>query len=786
MTGSHTYTAAESYHINITVMDAGGMSTTITGTATVAAYEPLTEVALTPPHGSGTPTINQFLGPNAGLSSPTDPIFYDGSFYVPNLAGNTVSQVPFNQPSNVMTPVGTSAQLDTPDGLAFDKLGDLFIANFHANFLTEVTAQGTIVPQFAPIKNANAPVYDPNNGELYVCDKYDNLIDEVNPTTGQVTTYVGTGFGLSNPIDLAIDQAGDLYVLSQNNNTIYEVTPGGNNATALPTPNGNLLDSPTSMVMGPDGNLYVYNSGNSAVIEVALPSGKQSTYAPLNGSVAGTYAGLVFGPDGYLYVANDANNTMSQLAPASLVEGQGINKQTVLHFTDGNTSDTPSDYSATVNLGDGQTVTLNSSGGVTGPAGAGLQIVNDPAGGFDVQLTYPSPEFLSNATNSVQVSANDAATLGPLTANFSVLDAPLEGSSAATASGAANVLNSSVLSNATFTDANPGDHQSDFTAVINWGGNSLPSNGQVVYQGTSAGISTYTVTGSHTYTAAGSYPISITVTDAGGKTATIMGTAKVAAATASYKLVFTTQPSSSKAGASISPVVQVSIEDSHNHVVTSNTSKVTVAIGANPGNGTLGGTLTVAAINGVATFRNLWINKSGTGYTLGAADGSLSGGATTSRSFSVTPAAASKLVFTTQPSNTAVGVAISPAVQVSVEDAYGNVVTSNTSTVTVALGANPGRGKLSGGLTAAVVRGLATFRNLSISKLGTGYTLTAKDGALGKAASRAFNITPRSTMHDMASPVPGLVNDAALSSLMESSGEGIKRRHRVGLVDSSD
>ena len=71
--------------------------------------------------------------------------------------------------------------------------------------------------------------------------------------------------------------------------------------------------------------------------------------------------------------------------------------------------------------------------------------------------------------------------------------------------------------------------------------------------------------------------------------------------------------------------MQVSVEDANGNVVTSDNSSVTVAIGTNPGGGTLGGTLTVAAVNGVATFSNLSINKAGTGYTLTATDGSLSG-----------------------------------------------------------------------------------------------------------------------------------------------------------------
>ena len=54
----------------------------------------------------------------------------------------------------------------------------------------------------------------------------------------------------------------------------------------------------------------------------------------------------------------------------------------------------------------------------------------------------------------------------------------------------------------------------------------------------------------------------------------------------------------------------VAVEDSSGNVVTSDTSIVTVAIGSNPGNGTLSGTLTVA-VSGVATFTSLSINKSG-------------------------------------------------------------------------------------------------------------------------------------------------------------------------------
>ena len=54
-------------------------------------------------------------------------------------------------------------------------------------------------------------------------------------------------------------------------------------------------------------------------------------------------------------------------------------------------------------------------------------------------------------------------------------------------------------------------------------------------------------------------------------------------------------------------------------------ASITVAIGTNPGGGTLSGTTTVAAVSGVATFSTLSINAAGAGYTLNAASGALTG-----------------------------------------------------------------------------------------------------------------------------------------------------------------
>jgi len=231
-----------------------------------------------------------------------------------------------------------------------------------------------------------------------------------------------------------------------------------------------------------------------------------------------------------------------------------------------------------------------------------------------------------------------------------------------------------------------------------------------------------------------------TITATGsGAFASVVTKGETVTATTASKLAFNVQPSNTVAGAAIAPAVTVQVQDTYGNVVTTNTANVTIAIGTNPGAGTLSGTTTVAAVTGVATFSNLSINKSGVGYTLSAAQGALMG--TTSSSFNITSGIASKLTFNVQPSNTVAGAAIAPAVTVQVQDTYGNVVTTNTSNVTIAIGTNPGAGTLSGTTTVAAVAGVATFSNLSINKSGVGYTLSAAQGALTGATSSSFNIS---------------------------------------------
>jgi len=205
------------------------------------------------------------------------------------------------------------------------------------------------------------------------------------------------------------------------------------------------------------------------------------------------------------------------------------------------------------------------------------------------------------------------------------------------------------------------------------------------------------------------------------------------------QLAFSVQPADAGAGRSITPTIIVSIQDSSGHVVTTATNMVTIAIGTNPAGGALTGTLTIAAVSGLAKFTGISIDNSGSGYTLTASAMGLTGA--TSSTFNVI-GMATQLVFTQQPPNI-VSLNSTFRVQVSVEDVSNNVVTSATNPIILSILNNPGSppGALSGTLTVNAVSGVATFSDLSINNVGNGYTLQAIATGLSNATSDAFNVS---------------------------------------------
>ena len=202
-------------------------------------------------------------------------------------------------------------------------------------------------------------------------------------------------------------------------------------------------------------------------------------------------------------------------------------------------------------------------------------------------------------------------------------------------------------------------------------------------------------------------------------------------------LVFHTQPKDVAAGAVIDPPVEVALKDADGNIVESATNSVTLALPA--GGVPLGGEpRTVAAVNGIATFTGIHVDKaSGTRYRLTASADGLAPG--TSAPFLVSAGPASSLAFYVQPRHTAAGTAIRPAVQVMVRDVCGNRV-SPPRGVTLALADNPERATLTGTLSRTTANGVATFDDLCLDKPGTGYAVFARTDGLPPVTSSAFNV----------------------------------------------
>jgi hypothetical protein len=93
-----------------------------------------------------------------------------------------------------------------------------------------------------------------------------------------------------------------------------------------------------------------------------------------------------------------------------------------------------------------------------------------------------------------------------------------------------------------------------------------------------------------------------------------------------------------------------------------------------------------------------------------------------------------------QPSDVKEDKPITPPVVVALRDNQGNIVTSFTGEVTMALGPGGGSGKLGGTLKVRAVAGVATFGKLKISRKGTGYTLIATAKGYQAVTSAPFDV----------------------------------------------
>jgi len=236
------------------------------------------------------------------------------------------------------------------------------------------------------------------------------------------------------------------------------------------------------------GHTYTDEGNDTAVVTLTRPS--DASTASVSGPVAVAEADSLTGT-GTTVNAN-ANSAFSG---------------TVATFTDTDTANVASDFTATINWDDGTT----SAGTVSGSNGSftvmGSHTYAAPGQDFiKVTLADDAP---GTATATATTTANIAARM---LAGTMVL---------ASATEATALSNTTTV--ATFTDTDTSDMAGDFAATINWG------DGQTTTGTIVGGNGSFTVEGGHTYADEGSDPASVTFTHtADGLSATASGTVSVA------------------------------------------------------------------------------------------------------------------------------------------------------------------------------------------------------------------------------------------------------------------
>jgi hypothetical protein len=123
-------------------------------------------------------------------------------------------------------------------------------------------------------------------------------------------------------------------------------------------------------------------------------------------------------------------------------------------------------------------------------------------------------------------------------------------------------------------------------------------------------------------------------------------------------------------------------------------------------------------------------------------------------------------------------------VKIEILDEDGHLVTGSTASVAIAIGSNPGSGSLSGTVTVQARGGVASFPNLSISKPGIGYTLTARSPGITSATSAGFTIWG-SLQHCSTAPCSASSSSATTTGTVTTSSAAQAEFLGVGIGGAS-
>ncbi len=414
-----------------------------------------------------------------------------------------------------------------------------------------------------------------------------------------------------------------------------------------------------------------------------------------------TAAGLTGVTSNTFAVTQIANALTIERQPAGAVNGVAFSTQPIVRVVDNAGLVIASGAASTLSM----TATVQTGTGALGGA-ASVSAVNGRAVFTNVSLTGSGAHTLLFSTTSPALSV--------VSSSFAVGAGAATSIAAASAQTQSGLVGSAVMAPSVLvTDAaaTPVGGVSVTFAVTAGGGTTSPASGSVVVTGVNgrATLESWTLG-----TLAGTNTVTATASGLSGSTVTFTATATAQPAT---QLAIVTQPGGAVSGVPFTSQPVIAVRDANDALVSSSTAAVTAELSS--GGGTLLGTQTVNAVNGVATFTNLQLNGPGTRRLRFTA-----AGLTAVESDNVMVRQDAKtLVIEQQPSGAVNGVAFTTQPIVRVLDDAGLLIESgDASSLTVTAFKESGTGTLGGATSEIAVDGRAVFSGLSLTGSGA-YTL---------------------------------------------------------------
>jgi sugar lactone lactonase YvrE len=154
--------------------------------------------------------------------------------------------------------------------------------------------------KFASLDHPSGVAVD-SSGNLFIADSFNHEIRKVTASTGVITTVAGNGVNgyggdggpatkanLWDPMGVAVDHGGNLYIADTGNSLIRQVTPdtglitkvaGGGNSGDGGTATSARLNRPAGIAVDSSGNLYFADSFSSRIRKVTASTGVITTVA---------------------------------------------------------------------------------------------------------------------------------------------------------------------------------------------------------------------------------------------------------------------------------------------------------------------------------------------------------------------------------------------------------------------------------------------------------------------------------------------------------------------------